>query len=103
MDYFELDKDNVLRLKEEIRVSDVRRVGHKGERVLVVFEELSGTDSHIHFFHTNKKGKKVYRTTRDNIVIETRPKVEHSKSGVTTIGDVLDSKIIEKLMAIKGT
>lgn len=92
---FKRDENRVLRLAREATTLEIKNARLLNNKVFVLSKDLGDDKKYVRFFHFNRVGKKIYRTSRDKIQMI---KIKRDKpSNVATIGDIIDEETLEKL------
>jgi hypothetical protein len=99
MDLIEKDASNNYRLKEDVKYEFLRKLKFEDQTVFVFQDEWENKQlSVLSFIHSNKKGKKVYKASRDRFTEFQKKVIEKPKNNQrSTFADAMDPETIKKL------
>jgi len=86
---YEKDAEGVFRLIREVLPEELTRARLKSDPILVLKNSIEDKKDSVLFIHGNKKGKKIYRAKKTDVIFDLR------KNG--NFADVLGDELKKKL------
>lgn len=92
-------KDGVVRLSREAGSHEIRRAVLNKTPIYVLADSWNSDMDNVLFIHGNKKGKRIYRTHRSKVVLNSVSSQKEQKKG--NFADLISDDLKAKLMKPK--